>query len=133
MKKRGGYGGLLAWACFVGLMAIVGSPSIRDATAQSPVTIKVYDPTGAIEVTQLFAARLADLHGKTICEVSGGMWEDQRTFSLIGQILQRQFPTAKIVPYTEFPVGTAQIMDNDKMGDLAKAKGCQAVIVGNAG
>ena len=96
---------LLALAFLVGLIAM---PLIEEATAQSPVTLKVYDPTGAIEVTQLFARRLDDLNGKTVCEVSDGMWEDQRTFALIGQLLQRQFPTAKIIPYSEVVATRAQ-------------------------
>jgi hypothetical protein len=100
------------------------------AAAAGPVTLAVYDPTGVIEVTQLFAPRLADLNGKTICDLSDNMWQVARTFPLIDQMLQKQFPTAKIIPYTEFPSGTA---DNDTAVNLMKQKGCQAVIVGNAG
>ena len=124
--------GLSAMAFFAGLVVLLGVPFIKEAIAQSPVTLEVYDPTGAIEVTQLFAPRLADLNGKTICEVSNGSWEDSRTFPAIRELLQRQFPTAKFVPYTEFPVGSA-VIDVDKIGDMVKQKGCQAAIVGNAG
>ncbi|MFC1861805.1 hypothetical protein ACFLX6_00720, partial [Chloroflexota bacterium] len=42
-------------------------------------SIEVYDPTGTIEITQLYAPRLADLSGKTICELSNSSWEDRRT------------------------------------------------------
>jgi len=38
-----------------------------------PVTLEVYDPTGAFEVTNLFSPRLDTLEGKTICEV-GHSW-----------------------------------------------------------
>lgn len=99
--------------------------------ASNPVTLKVYDPTGAIDVTQLFAPRLTDLHNKTICELSNGLWEHDRMFPLIRELLQRQFPTAKIIPYNEFPVGSTKI-DVDDIGDILKRKGGQAVIVGNA-
>jgi hypothetical protein len=99
--------------------------------ASDPVTLKVYDPTGAIEVSQPFAPRLADLHGKTICELSNGKFEYERTFPLIRELLQRQFPTAKIIPYTEFPIGNAKI-DVDEIGAILKREGCEAVIVGNA-
>jgi len=102
------------------------------AAAPAPVTLKVYDPTGAIEVTQLFAPRLADLNGKTICEVSDVSWEAARTFTQIRQLLQKQFPTAKFVTWDQFPSGNPEA-DDAKLGDLAKAKGCQAAIVGNAG
>ncbi len=107
-------------------------PPAIDSSAAEPVTLKVFDPTGAIEVSQLFAPRLADLNGKTICEVSNGSWEDSRTFPAIRELLQKQFPTAKFVPFTEFPVGSAMI-DVDKIGDMVKQKACQAAIVGNAG
>ncbi len=121
---------------FVLFVAVWGLFSIvlptKGSFAADPVKIDVYDPTGAIEVTQLFAPRLSDLHGKTICELSNDTWEATRSLAAIRELLQRQYPTAKIIPYTEFPQGTEKI-DVDKIGDLAKQKGCQAAIVGNAG
>jgi hypothetical protein len=117
---------LMAWATMFIVMPI------HEGLAADPVTLEVYDPTGAIEVTQLFSARLSDLHGKTICELSNASWEDRRTFPLIRELLQNQFPTARFIPFTEFPLGSNKI-DNDKIGDIVKQKGCQAVIVGNAG
>jgi hypothetical protein len=93
----------------------------------------VYDPTGAIEVTQLFAPRLPDLNGKTICEMWNGMWQSDRTFSLIRQLLQKQFPTVKIIPYTDLPRASSSGDLDPTMIAALKAKGCQAVIVGNAG
>ena len=111
---------------------VAGLCWVSYVSAAAPVTLKVYDPTGAIEVTQLFAPRLADLHGKTICELSNGSWEAHRTFPVIRELLQRQFPTAKFIPYTDFPVGTAKI-DVPGIGNVVKKKGCDAVIVGNAG
>jgi hypothetical protein len=47
-------------------------------------------------------------------------------------LLQKRFPDVKIIPYTEFPVGTRGI-DDDKIGEIVKGRGCQAVITGNAG
>ena len=116
----------------MGLLALWTVTLPGEATAADPVTLKVYDPTGAIEVTQLFAPRLADLNGKTICELSNASWEAYRTFPVIRDLLQKQFPTAKIIPYTEFPEGTAKI-DVPNIGNVVKQKGCNAVIVGNAG
>jgi ABC-type amino acid transport substrate-binding protein len=95
------------------------------------VTLTVYDPTGGIDVTQTFSPRLSDLNGKTICEVSNGMWEASRTFPLIAQLLQKQFPTATIISYDKFP--TAATAVNQKLVDAVKKAGCQGVIVGNAG
>jgi len=82
----------------------------------------VYDPTGSAEVTQLFAPRLADLNGKTICEVSNDSWEAQRTFPLIRALLQKQFPTAKIIPYTEFTHGNIPINDLEAMGTQVRER-----------
>ena len=76
---------------------------------------------------------MADLHGKTICELSNDSWEADRTFPAIRELLQRQFPTAKIVPYTEFVYGNVQLESAKDIGDVVVKKGCQAVIVGNAG
>ena len=116
--------------CLIGLIAAMVFP--QGARAEDPVTLKVYDPTGAIKVSQLFAPRLSDLHGKTICELSNASWEAQRTFPAIRDLLRRQYPTAKVIPYTEFPEGTAKI-DSPGIGKIVKDKGCDAVIVGNAG
>jgi len=119
----------LGLGLFLAAVLVITSPV---AVAQTPFTLSVYDPLGAIEVSQLFAPRIADLSGKVICEVSNGSWEDSRTFPAIRELLQKQFPTAKIVPYTEFPVGTNEIQAKG-IDQKVKAKGCQAAIVGNAG
>ncbi|MCL2669435.1 MAG: hypothetical protein FWE89_02005 [Syntrophaceae bacterium] len=97
------------------------------------MTLDVFDPTGAIEVTNLFAPRLSDLNGKTICELSNNSWEADRTFPAIRELLQKQFPGVKIVPYTEFPHGNRELESATNIGDLVVQKGCQAVITGNAG
>jgi hypothetical protein len=100
------------------------------AVAVGPVTLKVYNPSGALAVTQLFSARLSDLNGKTICEM-GESWESQRTFPLITSLLQKQFPTITIVDDTKMPQWTAN--PDTKLVDKVKALGCQGVIIGNAG
>lgn len=96
------------------------------------VTLEVFNPCGLVGTTSPHAPRLSELNGKTICEVSNGSWEDDRIFPLIRGLLQKQFPTAKFIPYTEFPVGSDQI-DIDEIGRIVKDRGCQAAIVGNAG
>jgi len=93
--------------------------------------LEVFDPAGATEINTPHAPRLDTLDGKTICELSNDQWQAHRTFPLIRELLQKQFPTVKIIPYTEFPEGTSEI-DSDGVADLVKDKGGQAVIVGNA-
>ena len=120
-------------AFMMGLSALWAATLPGEAAAAEAVTLEVYDPTGAIEVTQLFSPRLADLHGKTICELSNDSWEADRTFPVIRELLQRQFPTAKIIPYTEFAKGNRELENARNIGDVVKQKGCQAAILGNAG
>jgi len=100
------------------------------------VKLEVFDPSGFTESEEpsLYAPRLSDLSGKTICEISNGGhggWEVDRTFPLIRQMLRKQFPDIKIVPYTEFPAGVREI-DIDDIANMVAAKGCDAVIGGNA-
>ena len=99
---------------------------------KTQVELEVLDPTGAREITSLHAPRLTDLNGKTICELSNGLWEHHRIFPLIRELLKKQFPDVKIIPYTEFPVGKGGI-DDEKIADAVKEKGGEAVITGIAG
>jgi hypothetical protein len=98
--------------------------------ADNPVTLTVFNPTGASEVTKLFAPRLADLNGKTVCELSLGIWEAPRTFAAIGEQLQKQ--GAKIVAYDQMPA-LSEVKDVPGLEDAAKKAGCQGILVGNAG
>jgi hypothetical protein len=93
--------------------------------------IEVYNPKGTTELTSKHAPRLRSLAGKTICELSNGGWEANRILPHVSELLQKQFPDIKIIPYTEFPVGREQI-DVENIGELVKSKGCDGAIVGNA-
>ena len=108
------------------------SPRLEGGDELGALTLKLYNPTGALEITDPHAPRLDTLEGKTICELSIDSWQFDRTFPLIRELLQRQFPTVKFIPYTEFPSGIMGI-DNEKTADLVVKKGGDAVIVGNAG
>jgi hypothetical protein len=105
-----------------------------EAAEAGPVTLEVYDPTGAMEVTHLFAPRLDTLEGKTICEVTNASWQNDRTSPYIRELLQNMYPTATFIPYTEFPeyVGKYEMVA-EGVGEALKAAGCDAAIVGNAG
>ena len=110
-------------------------PTPAAAGEAGPVTLELYDPSGAYEVTVLHAARLDSLEGKTICEVTDGSWEDQRTFAVIRELLQEMYPTAKFVTYDNFPTITNVLTVADMAGIATEMKemGCDAVISGNAG
>ncbi len=102
------------------------------AQAQTPVTLSVYDPTGAINVTQLYSKRLDTLAGKTICEIADDNWQDVRTFPVIRELIAKQFPTAKVIPFDKFTHGTKNIQYPGIVDEIKKM-GCDAVILGNAG
>jgi hypothetical protein len=127
---------LWKWVLLGTLLAVVfaGGASTLMASApaaDSPVTITVYNPTGASEVTQLFAPRLADLNGKTVCELSLGIWEADRTYALITDALQKQY-SAKVVPWDKLPA-LSETKDVPGIEDAVKKAGCQGILVGNAG
>ena len=91
----------------------------------------VYDPTGAMEITEVHAPRLNTLEGKTICELSNDTWQAHRVLPEVRRLLQELFPTAKFIPYTEFPMGNEGI-DSEEAAELVARAGAQAVIIGNA-
>ena len=94
------------------------------------VSLEVYNPTGSIEIIELYAPRLADLSGKTICELSHGGWEGHRTFPVIRELLKKRFPDVKIIPYNEIPA--IHDVQFDALSQALREKGCDGVIVGNA-
>jgi len=94
-------------------------------------TLDLYNPTGATEITRVHAPRLDTLEGKTIGFVSNDSWQAHRTLALLRELLQGRFPTAKIVPFSEFPMGNSHI-DSEATADLVQEKQLDAVIVGNA-
>jgi hypothetical protein len=114
---------------------VTSAPAPTSApAAPGPVTLEVLDPSGAFEVMTLNAPRLDTLEGKTVCYLSDNEWQSWRTFPLLTDLLTKQFPTIKIVSWEEFPRdGDHGYPDFTKNPDLLKSKGCDAVILGNAG
>jgi hypothetical protein len=101
---------------------------------EKKMKLEVSDPRGvALDADKYhYAPRLADLNDKTIGEISNRLWESDRIFPLIRDLLKKRFPRIKFVPYTEFPSGVDHIQDNEGLGDLVATKGCDAVIGGSA-
>jgi hypothetical protein len=80
----------------------------------------------------LHADRLDTLDGKTICELSNGAWQFDRIFPFVRELLKKQYPTVKILPYNEV-IGTRSELENlEVVVKVLKEKGCQAVIAGMA-
>ena len=106
----------------------ISTPAALTADA---AIMEVHDPTGAMEITEVHAPRLDTLDGKTICELSNDTWQAHRVLPEIRRLLQGRFPTAKFIPYTEFPTGNAGI-DTETAAELVARTGAHAVIIGNA-
>lgn len=83
------------------------------------------------------APRLLDLRGKTICALSNHVFQYKITFPALGEMLQKQYPELKFIPYTEFPDSHDESASGKKamegLANLLLQKGCQAVISGNGG
>ena len=108
------------------------------------VKLKVMRPyrTGKAGIKN--AKRLDTLNGKTICEAfrqhsnSGTSWRTSETFAVIRELLKKRFPDAKIIPHTDFQyeLGTNEYpywAPADKIGQVLRNRGCDAVLVGNGG
>jgi len=112
----------------------VTSPAVtvtKTATpSATPISLTVYEPTGegASQITNLFAPRLTTLDNKTValmaCDAS--KWQTFRILPYVGALIQKKYPTAKLIPMTEFTQGTGV----DSAADAQKAvdKGANAMV-----
>lgn len=101
---------------------------------------EVVSPLGGVVNRVASGARQLDtLEGKTIAELSVGMYNFQASFPFIREALQARFSNIKVIPYTEFPEilmmteGREYHEHTRKIVALLKQRGCDAVIVGNGG
>ena len=98
---------------------------------------RVVSPVGLPEaLTSAASRRLSDLHGKSIAEIWNGDFKGDVIFPLIRAKLLQQYPSLRIVPFTEFPhthVSDDPARQRERAGFIAsrvKAMGCDAVISG---
>jgi hypothetical protein len=128
---------LIASLCWVGCLSAAG-PVVR-----ADVTDKVYEVVSPVgeetQLTKSVSPNLDTLEGKTICEISVGMYRPETSFPAIRESLKKQYKGVNVIPYTEFPV--ILMMTSGKEYDdyitkqiaLLKRRGCDAVITGNGG
>ena len=95
------------------------------------VKLEFHDPSGALEVTQPHAPRLASLEGKRIGFVSNEQWQAYRMLPMLKGMLEADFPGVEVLPVDAFPQGNALIGEEDTAAQVRKS-GVDAVIVGNA-
>ena len=62
------------------------------------VRLEFHDPSGALEVTQPHAARLASLEGKRIGFVSNEQWQAYRMLPMLKELLEQDFPGIEVLP-----------------------------------
>jgi hypothetical protein len=80
------------------------------------VTLNVFDPSGATEITRLHASRLDALANKNIALLSDDMWQAHRMLPVIREYLQATFPDIEVIPETAFPMGSIA-MDRDETAE----------------
>jgi hypothetical protein len=95
------------------------------------VKLEFHDPSGALEVTQPFAPRLASLEGKRIGFVSNEQWQAYRMLPLLKEMLEQDVPGIQVLPIDAYPQGNG-LIGNEETAALVKKSGVDAVIVGNA-
>jgi hypothetical protein len=110
------------------------SMSAAGDAAQAPVAKTVYDvvsPIGRMTAKpKPLAAGIETLNGKTV-----GLWWElpdkfagEVTFPKLAELIKKQFPEAKVIPYTEMPNGDAKTV----IAGLKKL-GVNVLISGNGG
>ena len=95
------------------------------------ITLEFHDPSGAVEVTQPHAPRLATLEGKRIGFVSNEQWQAYRMLPRLKALLEADFAGIEVLPIDAFPQGNA-VIGSEETAELVRSSGVDAVIVGNA-
>src|SRR2546428_9659165 len=78
------------------------------------VSLEFHDPSGAIEVKQPHAPRIATLEGKRIGFVSNEQWQAYRMLPRLKALLEADFPGIAALPIDAFPQGNAVIGSGGK-------------------
>ncbi len=93
-------------------------------------------PSGKLAYQQLaLKPRIADLNGKTICELSDYSFRGEEIFPIVRESLRTLYPGIKFVEYTEFgnTHGSTESEVIKTLPEMLKAHGCDGVISGVGG
>jgi hypothetical protein len=90
-----------------------------------------HDPAGAVAVSRPHASRVDSLAGKTIGFLTNEQWQAHRMLPLLKDLIEADFPSARVLPIDAFPAGNAEI-PKDATAALVREAGVDAVVIGNA-
>lgn len=93
--------------------------------------ISFYDPTGYTEVSQPHAPRPATLAGKRIGFLTNEQWQAYFALPALKAQFEADIPGVEVLAVDAFPKGNGEI-GSDRVAELVKASGVDAVIIGNA-
>ena len=118
--------------------ALAASGCTQETPAEEPAEevkkVRVYDPTGGIEITQAFAPRLDTIEGKTIGLVVNDVWESDRIAAKLTELFAAQYPSVTILGPENFTRGSEYItLDNNGIYEQATELGVDGIIVMAAG
>ncbi len=133
MKKKLSF--LLTGFLIVSLLASCAPKEVtKEVIKEVPAVYEVVWPLGKSTATVTpLAAPIADLKGKTICEIRHSFRSDE-TFPMIEQLLLKQFPTIKFVTNMEMPdLPATTAAEVTALTNMLKQKGCDALLSGNGG
>jgi hypothetical protein len=95
------------------------------------INFEVLDPCGATEVTNLHAARLHTLEGKTVAFLTNDMWQAHRMLPMVRELISEQVDNVTFLDEYQFPVGNT-LIDTEETVDMVIAAAADAVVLGNA-
>ncbi len=95
------------------------------------IEIQFYDPTGNTEVSQPHAPRPVSLQGKRIGFLTNEEWQAYFALPALKSQIEADFPGAEVLAVDAFPKNNAEIK-SDRVAELVRDSGVDAVIIGNA-
>jgi len=95
------------------------------------IKLEFHDPSGTLDASKPYAARLPSLVGKRIGLLSNAKWQSYRMLPMLKTLLETDFPGVEILSEDSYPQGNA-VIGNEDVAQLVKQSGVDAVIIGNA-
>jgi hypothetical protein len=131
---------LIALLTSFSLVGAKGPPPHAESWKHAAVAkYSVVSPRGESTVEPVIQApRLYNLEEKTICLIAGDAFKTLITMPKLEELLTTEYPTATVLPYTQFPYLDPMFYGSpgaarEAVSAAIQEKGCDAVISGNGG